>query len=219
MRNEIKTNLLAALKKLGSSSAIPEDAFISVKDSEEKCFAFNNTSIPVAQATEDNIIIVDFDGKVLQGDANGIDSYFTVHKAIYEKNGEIATIINPRSRWNSIWSELGISLSPSSFFYAKHFCGEILCTGSVTLEPGEDLYEALGQSIISRLHNKGIQARGAIIVRNDSAMVWGTNPEATANRAIVLDEICFRALQTTAISQGSNTYVAWEVSEQLLEKE
>ena len=216
--NVIK-QFLAACQKLQGSDVIPSDAFISVKDASAQCYALNNALVPLKDASEDNVIIVDFNGNVVKGDQNGIDPYFAVHKSIYSKNPEIATVVNPRSRWNSIWASLGMSLTPNSFFYTKYFSGETLCTGSVMLEPGDHLYEAIGKAITTKLQHKGIHSRGAVIVRNDSALVWGKNPVATAERAIVLEEICFRALQTTSITQGGDSFVAWEVSEQLLIKE
>ncbi len=218
MYTNIKKQFSLAYKKLLDSDVIPSEAFLSIKDENTKCFALNDTSVEPNDVCN-NIIIVDFDGNVIEGDSNGIDPYFMVHKAIYNSCADITTIVNPRSRWNCIWAQLGRSLSPSSFFYTKYFSGETLCTGAITLEPGEDLYDIIGKAINNRLLYKGIQSRGAIIVRNDSAIIWGKNPEATVERAIAMEEICFRAIQTTAITNGGDSFVAWEVSEQLLEQE
>lgn len=219
MYTNIKNQLLSACKKLAGSDVIPADAFVSVRDINGKCYALNSCLVPLKETSENNIIIVNFDGEVVDGDEKGIDPYFVAHKAIYEGCDEITTVINPRSRWNSIWAQLGRSISPTSFYYSKYFTGEILCTGAIMLEPGEDLYEVIAKAIKGRFTYKGIQSRGAVIVRNDSAILWGKNVEATAERAIVLEEICFRAIQTSAITNGGDTFVAWEVSEQLLKQE
>ena len=216
MYSNIKNQLLAACKNLAASNVIPDDAFISIKDSQAQCFALNNMLVPLNEASESNVIIIGFDGSIIEGDVAGIDPYFAVHKVIYGANEEITTIVNPRSRYNSIWASLGMSLNPNSFFYCKHFFGETLATGSVSLEPGDDLYEAIGASILSRLHNRGVQTLGAIIIRNDSAIIWGKGVDSTVKRAIAMEEICFRALKTTAVNGGGDSFVAFEVAEQLL---
>ncbi|MBE6776528.1 MAG: class II aldolase/adducin family protein [Ruminococcaceae bacterium] len=216
MYNNIKNRLCVACKNLAESNVIPNGAFISIKDSKGQCYALNNNKIPLSEASESNIIIVGFDGNVIEGDVSGIDPYFVVHKVIYNENEEITTIINPRSRYNSIWASLGRSLVPNSFFYCENLVGETLATGSVTLEPGEELYESIGASVLSRLQHKGIQSLGAIIIKNDSAIVWGKNSDSTVKRAIAMEEICFRALQTTAITNGGDSFVAFEVAQQLL---
>lgn len=219
MYSNIKNQICTTCKNLSESNVIPNDAFVSIKDNNGRFFAINNIHVPLKEVSENNVIIVDFDGKVIEGDSTGIDPYFVVHRNIYDANDEITTIINPRSRYNSIWATLGMSLNPNSFFYCKYFLGETLPTDFVSLEPGENFYEAIGASVLSTLRHKGVQSRGAIIIRNDSAIIWGKNSELTAKCAIAMEEICFRALQTTAINKGGDSYVAFEVAEQLLLKE
>jgi len=152
MYNNIKNRLCVACKNLAESNVIPNGAFISIKDSKGQCYALNNNKIPLSEASESNIIIVGFDGNVIEGDVSGIDPYFVVHKVIYNENEEITTIINPRSRYNSIWASLGRSLVPNSFFYCENLVGETLATGSVTLEPGEELYESINKSAFFMLN-------------------------------------------------------------------
>ncbi|MBQ8606272.1 MAG: class II aldolase/adducin family protein [Clostridia bacterium] len=219
MYKDIKNQLCTACESLVKSNVIPDDAFITIKDCEKQCYALNNINIPLREVSESNIIIIGFDGNVVEGDASGIDPYFKVHKVIYNENDEITTIIDPRSRYNSIWASVGRSLVPNSFFYCKSLVGETPVTGTVTLEPGEDLYETIGASVLARLRHKGIQPFGAIIIKNDSAIVWGKTPDSTVKRAIAMEEICFRALSSAAITNGCDSFVALEVASRLLAEE
>ncbi len=219
MHNELKNQLCDACKLLAESGVIPNDAFLSVKDADTGVFALKSTAVALADVTPDNVVIVDENGRAVEGEQQAVSPYFAVHKAVYDSCADVQAVIQPASRWSSIWAQMGQSLAPTSYLHARHFMGEVLCTGPVMLEDGEDLYTITGHNIKNALRNKGLFARGAIFMRNDGALVWGQNPIATANRAVALEELCLRAMMVSAVTQGANSYVAYEVAQQLLEKE
>ncbi len=217
MQNNLKEQLCETCKLLAESGM--SDALLSIKDAETGVIALKSAAVEPADVALDDVVLVDADGNVLEGDPAALTPYFTVHKALYDHCPGITAVVQPNGRWSCIWAQLGRLLPPTSYLHARHFAGEILCTGSVMLEDGEDLYAATADCVCRTLKNKGIHERGALFMRNDGALVWGQNPIATAKRAVVLDELCFRAIQVSAVAQGADSYVAFEVGQQLLEKE
>lgn len=216
MYDNLKIALIKEYKKFADAgNSFPEEGLISVRDKESNCIALKSNKVGVRNITVEDIIIVDANGKVIEGEAETLDNRFRMHKVLYDACEDIMAVAQPESRWNSIWAQCAETLPPVSFMHAENFFGEIQCTASVTFSPNEDPYENMGKGILSSLHYKGVKSDGAIFIRNGSGIVWGKELSRTVDKAVALEEICFRTWHVRAVNKSCHSYVSYEMNELL----
>ena len=219
MYDELKKRCCAVCHRLAQKLTVAEgEVCVSLRDDATGVYAVQNPRTAPGMLTEGDVWIVDEQGAVLEGDPGAV-STFVVHRVIYEGCSAVRMVVESRCRWSGVWAQLGRSLPPTSFLHARYFSGELPSTGSVVPQPGESVYEAVAGQVKSAFKNRGIPPRGGVFLRNDGVLLWGENPEATAERVAVAEELCLRAVMTAAVNEGADGYVAREVTAQLLEKE
>ncbi len=117
--------------------------------------------------TPDDMVAVDMDGKVLEGNL-APSSDLPTHLALYRAFPNIGGIAHTHSRWATTFAQAGASIPALGTTHADNFYGDIPCTRKMTPEEifGEYEKEVGGQAVLGR-HREG-QLLGS---QNDMATI------------------------------------------------
>ena len=102
---------------------------VSAIDEETKLVAIKPSGVDYESMTADDIIIVDLDGNVVEGNLNPSSDTAT-HLEIYRKFPGIKGIVHTHSRWATIFAQAKLGLKAYGTTHADYFYGEIPCTRS-----------------------------------------------------------------------------------------
>ncbi|MEE1197889.1 MAG: class II aldolase/adducin family protein [Acutalibacteraceae bacterium] len=198
-----------------TTAGFSDCGIISVRDSEKNVFAFLSMTNAADKYSEEDVIVVDAEGKIVSGNESNFDERFEMHKMLYATNQNINSIVQADLRWSCIWASSGLTLPPISTLHAQNFKGEIYCTSAIDFNKGDSLYQKVGEAILNKFKYRGLKEQGAVFVRNFGAVVWGETLSATVKKACVLEELCFRTVQVRAINDEQYCYMPYELAEEL----
>jgi len=120
-----------------------------------------------------DLLCVDHDGRVIEG--NGIlnTAAFAIHSAIHKARPDVVAAAHAHSRYGSSWAAMGKPIDPitteSCFFFNDHAVYENWTGVTVEEDLADDIAHALGGNRAAILKNHGILTVGASV---DEAAWW-----------------------------------------------
>ncbi|BCL36002.1 class II aldolase/adducin family protein [Nostoc sp. MS1] len=182
-RRHRKERLAAAFRvfaRLGFAQGLA--GHITARDPElTDHFWVNPFGLHFSRIRVSNLILVNRDGEVIQGEGNVSQAAFAIHSQIHEARPDIVAAAHAHSFYGKTWSSLGRLLDPitqdSCAFYQDHalfddYQGVVLETSE-----GKRIAEALGD-------------RKAIILRNHGILTVGHSVDEAAWWYIRLEDTC-----------------------------
>jgi len=137
--------------------------------------------------TVDDIVTVDMDGKLIEGDAVP-PMEFHIHSEIYRRRPDVNAVVHVHPLWSTLFSMAGQPVLPVIMQAAV--LGEIRQfpkTASINTQPlGRELAETLGEHRVIMLKSHGAVATGADIIE---AFVLGVYLEETAQRQYMASQL------------------------------
>jgi L-ribulose-5-phosphate 4-epimerase len=144
---------------------------ISVRVPNTETFWVNPEGITFDQLTTPDVVLVDIDGHVLEGDRNPHPGTF-IHREMYRLRNDVSAIVHTHSENTVLMSLLGCTIEPFTQLGAAFFDDQGIYhgfTGPVrTSDEGAAIAEALGNKSIVIAKNHGLFAAGATI----QAALW-----------------------------------------------
>lgn len=152
--------------------------------------------------TADDMVIVDLDGKVVEGRLKPSSDTAT-HLALYKAFPDIGGIVHTHSRWATIFSQAGRPVVPTGTTHADYFYGAVPCTRLMTpAEIAVDYELETGNVIIETFKNLDPNAVPAVLVQSHGPFCWGKTPEKAVETAVVLEEVAFMQYHALALNTG-----------------
>ncbi len=204
IRNRVlKANLFLVENKLvkltwGNVSEIDRDLNI---------VAIKPSGVSYDSMTADDIVIVDLDGNIVDGDLNP-SSDLKTHLELYRKYDNIGGITHTHSTYATAWAQARLEIPFYGTTHADHFNGPVIVSRDLTDEEingdyehntGVVICETLDQHQINPIHNP------AILVANHAPFTFGTNGYDSAKNSLVLEEVAKMAFLTVNINQEVET--------------
>lgn len=150
----------------------------------------------------DQIVVLDLEGKVLEGDLRPSSDTAT-HLELYRQFTDIGGVTHTHSRHATMWSQACKDLPAWGTTHADNFYGPIPCTETLTQKEIEGDYELnTGKVIVRRFADLDPLAVPAVLVANHGPFTWGHDAHDSVVNAVVLEEVAAIALGTQSISPG-----------------
>ncbi len=158
------------------------------------------SGVPYDQMKADHMVVVDMEGKVLEGHLRP-SSDLATHLVLYKAFENIGGIVHTHSLWATIWSQAGRSLPALGTTHADYFHGSVPCTRPLTEKEIQLNYEGnIGQVIVETFRGKDPLEIPGVLVNNHGPFTWGIHPEQAMQHAVILEEISKMAYYTLTLS-------------------
>lgn len=176
---------------------------VSIKDPSLKAIAIKPSGVAYETMTIADIVVVDYDGKILEGNLKpSVD--LPTHLEIYREHEEILSIVHTHSTYATAWAQKGRSIPMYGTTHADYFSEDIPCADSLSPEQMSE-YEKNTGVVINRVIKKGRALEvPASIVKGHGAFAWGKNARDAVYHATVLEEVAKMAFITEAIPGKNN---------------
>lgn len=172
---------------------------VSVADRVAGVFAIKPSGVPYEKLTDDDIVILDFEGKIVEGQLRP-SSDTPTHRRLFLGFPNIRSVVHTHSRYAVSFAQAGSEIPLFGTTHADYFRGNVPVTRSLSAEEIADDYEwATGDVIVERFANLNPAEIPAVLVRHHGPFAWGSSGEKAVETAQALEVIAQMALQTLAI--------------------
>lgn len=175
---------------------------VSAADRENRVFAIKPSGVPYEGLRPDNMVIVDFDGKVIAGDLRPSSDTRT-HAVLYKHWENIGGIVHTHSTYATGWAQALRDIPIYGTTHADHTAFDIPCAAPMDDKMIEEDYEyQTGFQIIRCLEEKGLDYHDTemMLVGNHAPFTWGKTAEKAVYNSAVLEEIAKMAYLTEAVN-------------------
>lgn len=171
---------------------------VSVADHDLKVFAIKPSGVPYEDLTPEKMVIVDFDGNVVEGDLRP-SSDTPTHAVLYKHWPEIGGIVHTHSTYGTAWAQSQRPVPIYGTTHADHLTHDIPCAPPMddAMIQGNYEYET-GFQILNHFEKEGLDYREVemILIGNHAPFTWGkTGDKAVYNSAVL--EYCAKLATLT----------------------
>ncbi|WP_264923618.1 L-ribulose-5-phosphate 4-epimerase [Vibrio gangliei] len=181
---------------------------VSGIDRDSGLVAIKPSGVAYEDLSPENMVLVDLDGNVVQGDLKPSSDTAT-HLALYRAFKDIGGIVHTHSSYATSWAQAGAAIPAFGTTHADYFYGHIPCARALTEDEIKHEYELnTGKVIIETiLANKSgdndPMAIPGILVREHAPFTWGTDPHNAVHNAVVVEEVAKMAYRTITINPST----------------
>jgi L-ribulose-5-phosphate 4-epimerase len=163
----------------------------SAVDRERGVFGIKPSGVPYTKLNPEDIVIVDFDANVVEGEMRPSSDTQT-HAILYTNWEKIGGIVHTHSTYATAWAQSQQPIPILGTTHADHLTEDIPCAPVMSDKMIQGNYEKqTGYQIINTFHNQDFSYEEVqmILVANHAPFTWGkTVAEAVYNSA-VLEEV------------------------------
>lgn len=175
---------------------------VSAADRSKGVFAIKPSGVPYSALTAAKMVIVDFEGKTVEGDLRP-SSDTPTHAVLYKHWPTIGGIVHTHSTYATAWAQSQRDIPIFGTTHADHNTVDIPCAAPMSdaMISGNYEYET-GFQIMNALKEKGLTYEDIemILVGNHAPFTWGKTPEKAVYNSAVLESIAQMALLTEQIN-------------------
>ncbi len=175
---------------------------VSVADRDKKVFAIKPSGVPYAELSADKIVIVDFDGNVVEGLLRPSSDTKT-HAVLYKHWEKIGSIVHTHSTYATAWAQSLRDIPIYGTTHADHTTVDIPCAAPMDDEIIKGNYEyETGFQVMNCFRDKGLNYEEVemMIVGNHAPFTWGKTADKAVYNAAVLESIAQMAWLTEQIN-------------------
>jgi L-ribulose-5-phosphate 4-epimerase len=174
---------------------------VSAADRKQGVFAIKPSGIPYAELSSENMVIVDFEGKTVEGSLRPSSDTKT-HAVLYKHWNEVGGIAHTHSTYATAWAQTQLDIPIYGTTHADHLTVDIPCAPPMDDKMIEGDYEyQTGFQIINCLQQKKLsyQEVEMMLVGNHAPFTWGKTCEKAVYNSAVLESIAKMAYLTREI--------------------
>ena len=175
---------------------------VSEIDRESGLFVIKPSGVDYDDLTPDDMVVVDLDGNVVEGDLNPSSDTDT-HRVLYKEFPDIGGIVHTHSPWAVSFAQAGVDIPAGGTTHADTFYGEIPATSLMTEAEINGAYELeTGNVIVKTFEDRFIDPNEvpAVLVQDHGPFVWGPNAEKAVYNSVVLEEVAQMAYHTMMLN-------------------
>jgi len=173
---------------------------VSVLDPVTGIFAIKPSGVPYAELKPEDMVLVDLDGKVVEGTLKP-SSDTPTHRHLYRKLVGLRAIVHTHSRHATAFAQAGRVIPNLGTTHADHFDGAVPVTRALTpAEIAEDYELNTGKVIVERFLGTNHLHLPAILVRHHAPFAWGPSGPKALENALALEICAQMAIETLALN-------------------
>lgn len=202
--------MLEALKKrvLDMNLRLPQYGLVeltwgnvSAIDESRRYVAIKPSGVEYAGMKEEDIVIVDLEGNIVEGDKNPSSDLMT-HLEIYKNFPKVGGVVHTHSKFATAFAQAKRPVVAFGTTHADCFYGDIPLTRELTKEEIETEYEKnTGKVIVETYADLDYEALPAVIVASHGLFTWGKDPEKAVENAFVAEKSAEMAYMTITLGQ------------------
>lgn len=174
---------------------------VSAVDRTLGVFAIKPSGVPYEELSPEKMVIVDFDGKTIEGDLRPSSDTKT-HAVLYKHWEKIGGIVHTHSTYATAWAQAQRDIPIFGTTHADHNTVDIPCAPPMSDEMIKGDYEyQTGFQIMDYLKEKQMSYEDVemVLVGNHAPFAWGKTAEKAIYNSAVLEEIARMAYLTEQI--------------------
>lgn len=175
---------------------------VSQVDRDNAVMAIKPSGVPYAELQADDMVIVDFDNRIVEGRLKPSSDTRT-HTHLYRHFPTIGGITHTHSTYATAWAQAQVAIPCFGTTHADFAYGEVPCTEVMTDEQIERDYEQeTGMQITDCFADKNPDEVPMVIVAGHAPFSWGKDAAQSVYHAVVLEQIARMAYLTRTLSPG-----------------
>ena len=175
---------------------------VSVADRVSGVFAIKPSGVPYEDLSPAKMVIVNFDGKVVEGSLRPSSDTLT-HAVLYKTWESIGSIVHTHSTYATAWAQAQRDVPIFGTTHADHLTTDIPCAPPMSdkMIAGNYEYET-GLQIVNCFKERKLDYREVemMLVGNHAPFAWGKNSAKAVYNAAVLEEVARIAYLTEQIN-------------------
>ena len=175
---------------------------VSLADHKNKVFAIKPSGVPYSELTPQKMVIVDFDGRVIDGKLRPSSDTQT-HAVLYKYWQNIGSIVHTHSTYATAWAQAQREIPIYGTTHADHLTVNIPCAPPMDDDMIHGNYEyETGFQIMNHFDEIKLSYEEVemILVGNHAPFTWGKSAKKAVYNAAVLEEIARMAWLTEQIN-------------------
>jgi L-ribulose-5-phosphate 4-epimerase len=175
---------------------------VSVSDQQKGVFAIKPSGVPYNRLDPSQMVILDFDNKVIEGDLKP-SSDTSTHALLYNSWPDIQGIVHTHSTYAVAWAQAQRDIPIMGTTHADHLAVDIPCTPIMSDEMIKGDYEhETGNQIVQCLKDRNLSYKEVemILVSNHGPFSWGKSAEKAVYNSVVLEELARMAYLSLQIN-------------------
>ncbi len=186
---------------------------VSVCDRGQRVFAIKPSGVDYTALTADDIVVLDFDGNIMEGQLRP-SSDTPTHLRLFQGFPGIQAIVHTHSRNAVAFAQAGIPIPCFGTTHADYFYGSIPVTRPMSIEEVKSGYELeTGNVIVERFQDLDPLAMRAVLVHGHGPFAWGASGQNAVETALALEIVAEIALKTIQLKSEVGS-----ISQHLLDK-
>ncbi|RXK86417.1 L-ribulose-5-phosphate 4-epimerase [Filimonas effusa] len=174
---------------------------VSAADRAAGVFAIKPSGVPYEELTPAKMVIVDFDGKTVEGNLRPSSDTLT-HAVLYKHWENIGGIVHTHSTYATAWAQSQRDIPIYGTTHADHNTVDIPCAPPMddVMIQGDYEYQT-GFQIMNALKERNLSYEEIemILVGNHAPFTWGKTPAKAVYNSAVLETVAKMALLTEQI--------------------
>jgi L-ribulose-5-phosphate 4-epimerase len=188
---------------LAANLALPAHGLVTLTwgnvsgiDRERGLVAIKPSGVPYESMTVADIVLVDLDGNVVEGELRPSTDTPT-HLELYRAYERIGGIVHTHSPWASAWAQAEREIPVLGTTHADLSGRPIpLMRALSDTEIAQDYERATGRALVAATTEQDSCA----LVRSHGSFAWGESPATAVEAAVTLEQIARLALLTTLLA-------------------
>lgn len=186
---------------------------VSGIDRESGLVVIKPSGVPYEGMTEENMVVVDLDGKRVEGKWKP-SSDTPTHVELYKAFPALGGIVHTHSRWATTFAQAGLDIPAMGTTHGDYFYGDIPCTRKMTPQEIAGEYEKeTGRVIIETFAGKSPADIPGVTVHSHGPFAWGKDAMDAVHNAVVMEEVAFMDWHAMMINPA-----AGRMQQELLDK-
>jgi L-ribulose-5-phosphate 4-epimerase len=175
---------------------------VSAVDRDAAVFAIKPSGVPYEQLSPDKMVIVDFEGKTVDGKLRPSSDTAT-HAVLYKHWPDIGAIVHTHSTYATAWAQAQTDIPILGTTHADHVTVDIPCAPPMDDKMIKGNYEyETGFQIINCLRERRLSYTEVemILVGNHAPFTWGKTVNKAVYNSAVLESIAQMAFITKQVN-------------------
>ena len=178
---------------------------VSAADRSLGVFAIKPSGVPYEELTPAKMVIVDFDGNIVEGQLRPSSDTKT-HAVLYQQWDSIGGVVHTHSTYATAWAQSQLDIPIYGTTHADYNTVNIPCAAPMSDESISGNYEyETGFQIINCFKERGLRYKEVemVLVGNHAPFTWGKNAHKAVHNSAVLEFIAKTALFTQQINPAA----------------